>query len=133
MVGQAVTERGFMAEVLAELRAVRRELRELRAVVTATGEPPAGGLVTATELAELLGVHRSYIYEHADDLGAVRLGDGPRARLRFDAARAVAAHKAHKVDADTPPAPSPPAAARRTPGTDRPPARFEPIRAPEAA
>jgi hypothetical protein len=30
-----------------------------------------------------LGVERSYVYEHADELRAARLGDGPRARLRF--------------------------------------------------
>jgi hypothetical protein len=26
----------------------------------------------------------SFVYEHADELGAYRLGTGPRARLRFD-------------------------------------------------
>lgn len=40
-------------------------------------------LVDATTLAEYLGVERSYVYEHAADLGARRLGTGPRARLRF--------------------------------------------------
>jgi hypothetical protein len=41
-------------------------------------------LVDAAELARRLGVERSWIYMHAIELGAVRLGEGPKARLRFD-------------------------------------------------
>lgn len=41
-------------------------------------------LTTAAELATRLGVSRAYVYEHAERLGAIRLGCGPRARLRFD-------------------------------------------------
>lgn len=43
----------------------------------------AGELISATELAQRLGVRREFVYDHADHLGAIRLGDGPRARLRF--------------------------------------------------
>jgi site-specific DNA-methyltransferase (adenine-specific) len=46
----------------------------------------AKNLVDATEVAVYLGVHRSWVYENAARLGARRLGDGPRARLRFDLA-----------------------------------------------
>jgi hypothetical protein len=46
-------------------------------------------LVDARELADVLGVDRDWIYAHADQLGAVRLGKGPRPRLRFDLAGAV--------------------------------------------
>jgi hypothetical protein len=41
-------------------------------------------LVDAATLAGELGVERSWIYEHARELHAIRLGSGPRARLRFD-------------------------------------------------
>ena len=41
-------------------------------------------LVSAAEVARELGVGRQWVYEHAEQLGARRLGDGPRARLRFD-------------------------------------------------
>lgn len=54
---------------------------------------PSGSLVDAAELARRLNVTRDYVYAHASTLGAVRLGDGPRARLRFDpveAERAIA-------------------------------------------
>jgi hypothetical protein len=44
----------------------------------------AGVLVDVKATAAALGVAPSFVYEHADELGAVRLGDGPRARLRFD-------------------------------------------------
>lgn len=43
-------------------------------------------LVDATAVASYLGVQREWVYEHADELGALRLGSGPRARLRFDPA-----------------------------------------------
>ena len=42
------------------------------------------GLVDAGGLARHLGVTRAWVYQHADELGAVRIGSGPRARLRFD-------------------------------------------------
>jgi hypothetical protein len=53
--------------------------------------PDTGALVDARVLAEQLGVARDWVYAHAEQLGGVRLGTGPRARLRFDAERARAA------------------------------------------
>ncbi|MBN8870775.1 MAG: hypothetical protein J0H66_12910 [Solirubrobacterales bacterium] len=41
-------------------------------------------LVSAKVIAERWGVDRRWVYEHADHLGARRLGSGPRPRLRFD-------------------------------------------------
>lgn len=61
---------------LAELVADR--LDERRRAVT--------GLVGVREVAALLGVDTSWVYEHAATLGARRLGDGPKARLRFSLA-----------------------------------------------
>lgn len=46
---------------------------------------PAARLVDAATLARMLGVERDWVYAHAGQLGAVRLG-GPRGRLRFDLA-----------------------------------------------
>lgn len=42
------------------------------------------GLVGPRELAEGLGVSLDYVYSHATELGAMRLGSGPKARIRFD-------------------------------------------------
>jgi hypothetical protein len=44
-------------------------------------------LVDAVEIARLFGRTRSWVYEHAGELGAVRLGSGPRPRLGFSPAR----------------------------------------------
>lgn len=40
-------------------------------------------LVDAAGAATFLDVDREWVYQHAELLGAIRLGDGPRARLRF--------------------------------------------------
>ncbi len=55
-------------------------------VVELLGGPTSGRatLVDAGELARRLKVERSWVYEHAVELGAIRLGGGPRPRLRFD-------------------------------------------------
>ena len=37
----------------------------------------------AGEVARHLGVSREWVYEHVDELGASRIGNGPRPRLRF--------------------------------------------------
>ena len=41
-------------------------------------------LVDASELARRLGIERSWVYSHAIELGAVKLGQGKKPRLRFD-------------------------------------------------
>jgi hypothetical protein len=51
-------------------------------------------LVTAAELAVVLGVSRAFVYDNAEQLGVIRLGSGRKPRLRFDAAIALAAFPA---------------------------------------
>jgi hypothetical protein len=63
----------------ATLRAVARQVAEV------LGRHD-DALLTAREVAARLNVDRSWVYAHAEDLGVVRLGQGPRPRLRFDAA-----------------------------------------------
>ncbi len=41
-------------------------------------------LVNAAELARRFGIERSWVYSHAIELGAVKLGSGSKPRLRFD-------------------------------------------------
>ncbi|MHB8695805.1 MAG: hypothetical protein ACYDHH_31705 [Solirubrobacteraceae bacterium] len=45
-------------------------------------------LVDARSLAAELGVSVDYVYRHQAELGAMPLGDGPKARLKFDLDRA---------------------------------------------
>lgn len=52
---------------------------------------PSPGLLTAAQLAQALNVSRAWVYENAGRLGARKLGNGPRARLRFDLETASAA------------------------------------------
>jgi hypothetical protein len=67
-----------LADLLAERLAVR-----LSGLTPARAQP----LVDAAEIARLHGKTRSWVYEHAGELGAVRLGSGPRPRLAFSPAR----------------------------------------------
>lgn len=69
------------------------------------GSDPPQALIDAGEAAALLSVSTDWIYRHADALGAIRIGSGPRPRLRFNAARLTAA--------PSEPTPQPPAPARR--------------------
>ena len=54
-------------------------------------EREAKGLATAAEVAARLGVGRGWVYANQELLGVIRLGDGPKARLRFDLDRAAQA------------------------------------------
>jgi len=93
----------------------------------ADAPPPTASLVTAAELARRFGLSRAWVYEHASSLGAVRLGDGTRPRLRFDPEQVARALEAPAVTrADTP---------ERRPARRRAPARGDllPVREREAA
>jgi hypothetical protein len=59
----------------------------LRVVELLRGEAP---LLDAAAVGRRLGRSRDWVYRHADELGAVRLGDGERPRLGFDPARVAA-------------------------------------------
>lgn len=63
-----------------DIEAIARRVAEL----LGSGAAVQGPLVDAAELARLLGIERSWVYTHAIELGAVRLGGGRRPRLRFD-------------------------------------------------
>ena len=72
---RAPAELRLLAELIADVLAERGlfERPEARARV-----------LDAAEAAEHLGRDRSWVYAHAEELGAFRYGDGPRARLGFD-------------------------------------------------
>ena len=61
-----------------------------------------GRMLSATEVARRYGVSRSWVYEHAERLGAFRLGTGPRARLRFSAAEVSARVEGLRAAPDAP-------------------------------
>jgi hypothetical protein len=53
-------------------------------VAELVGEPETVQFINAEEVAHRFGVSREWVYEHAEELGAVRVGRGSRPRLRFD-------------------------------------------------
>lgn len=74
----------------ATIEAIARRSAELTleslAPILAT-RPTQTDLVDTTTAAQRLGVSADYLRDHADELGAVRLGNGPKPRLRFDVGR----------------------------------------------
>jgi hypothetical protein len=100
-------------------RAVTLDPESVRAVAHAvvellTDTPPPGRLVDAAEVADLLGVTRSWVYDNAERLGAVRIGDGPRGRLRFNVDRALTAWQTRDPDPEPQPRAPRPRAPRDT-------------------
>lgn len=65
------------------IEAVAKRVAELVAAGTAA---PASRpeRITAEEVSRWWGVSRRWVYDHAEELGAQRLGSGRRPRLRFD-------------------------------------------------
>lgn len=70
-------------------------------IVEHSRSTPEVRYVDAAGVATYLSVSAAFVYEHSDELGATRLGNGPRARLRFDL-RAVDAWAARKANTDKP-------------------------------
>jgi hypothetical protein len=74
---------------------------------------PGETLINAGEVARIVGKTRAWVYDHAGELGAVRLGTGPKPRLGFYPARV---HDHLESVASPPPIPHPtPAPPRRRP------------------
>ena len=71
-------------ERLAELVADR-----LAARLTETTQTVRHELVDAAAIARLTGLSRDTIYARAVELGGIRVGSGPRPRLRFDPGRVL--------------------------------------------
>ena len=65
------------------IEAVAQRVAEL--VAAGTAEPDSRPeRITAEEVSRWWGVSRRWVYDHAEELGAQRLGSGRRPRLRFD-------------------------------------------------
>src|SRR3954467_4604125 len=94
-----------------DIEALARRVAELLRASTSASEP----LVDAAELARILGVDRDWVYARANRLGAVRLGDGPKAPLRFDVRRV----RALLAPGSGQPRPAEPSPERRAPAPAR--------------
>lgn len=69
----------------ASIEAIAKRVVEL---LRAEGSSDAQ-MLDASGIAKRFGVSRHFVYEHAEELGAVRIGKGSRPRLRFDVARSA--------------------------------------------
>ena len=65
----------------AVLEAIAREVAQL---LGRDDQPGGHRLLNARQVAARFNVERSWVYAHAEELGVVRIGQGPRPRLRFD-------------------------------------------------
>jgi hypothetical protein len=92
-----MSRQGGRAAEIAELRRAVEAVETLAATLAeALGVGPRSDvdeeerpaeLLSAAEVARLWGVARRWVYEHADELGAERLGEGVRPRLGFETGR----------------------------------------------
>jgi transposase-like protein len=70
--------------------AVARRVVQLCVGADSDKQRPDGELLTVSEVARRLNVSPHWVYAHKRDLGVIRLGDGPKARLRFHLAAVLA-------------------------------------------
>jgi hypothetical protein len=71
--------------------------RRIAELVTDRVREPFHLLDTQT-VARMLAVSEEWVREHAAELGAIRVGDGPKGALRFDAVRVRAALDRRRID-----------------------------------
>jgi hypothetical protein len=80
-------------------RAIEAIARRVSELLQESAAPVQPRMVSAAEIARRFDVTRQWVYENAARLGAVRLGQGARPRLRFDPARVAASLHAGDVPA----------------------------------
>jgi hypothetical protein len=116
---------------VAVVRLPQDQLEQLAQLVAERLAPArAPQLVDAAELARALGTSRAWVYRNAASLGARRLGDGSRGRLRFDVETARAATACLAVEPSQTPDSGPSAGSRGLSGSRR---RRSPVRSPDPA
>jgi hypothetical protein len=110
------------------VEAIARRVEELLARrFSQTGRTAPRRLLTAAEISEWWGVERSWVYDHAEELGAIRLGTGRRPRLRFDP-DLVAQRLDARATKRRPPTPGRRRNARRSPRTPADPVDLLPLK-----
>lgn len=118
-------------EVFARLDALDAKLDRVLVALN-SGSQEEERLLTVAQLADRLGVSRDYLYDHADDFGAIRLGDGKRSHLRFPSDVVTArltSNRSH--EAESPVVNGETARRKRAPNGTRP--EWRPIHAPKGS
>jgi predicted DNA-binding transcriptional regulator AlpA len=83
-------------QVQAIAQAVADVLAE-RGLVVYAGPSPSARVLKVVEVARLLGRSSAWVYEHAAELGAIRMGRGPKARIGFDVATIEQWKREHQI------------------------------------
>lgn len=78
-------DREPLADVEAIAQAVADVLAE-RGLVVYAGPSGSARVLNAREVSQLLGRSAQWVYAHATELGGIRMGSGPKARIGFDLA-----------------------------------------------
>ena len=81
-------------------------------------ESHVGRHVDTTAVATMLGVSDDWVREHAAELGAIRVGDGPKGALRFEARRLRAALEQRRLARQQTPKSRRPGPTRRVAGVE---------------
>jgi predicted DNA-binding transcriptional regulator AlpA len=74
---------------LPDVRAIAEAVVDVlaeRGLVVYAGPSPSARVLKVREVSRLLGRSAPWVYEHATELGAIRMGNGPKARIGFDIA-----------------------------------------------
>lgn len=125
----------LLADLVAErlVEPVAERVADLLADRIAARPPahPVDGLVDTREIARRFGISRDSVYAQAERFGAIRIGDGPRARLRFDPDRVAEELRGSRA-APAPVAAPAPAPRRRRAATTPSGVPLLPIRSEEA-
>jgi predicted DNA-binding transcriptional regulator AlpA len=68
-----------------------------RGLVVYAGPSASARVLRVREVARLLGRSAPWVYQHAIELGAIRMGNGPKARIGFDLATIEEWKRAHQL------------------------------------
>jgi len=72
-----------------DMRAIAEAIADVlaeRGLVVYAGPNTSTRVLSAREVSKLLGRSTPWVYAHATELGAIRMGNGPKARIGFDLA-----------------------------------------------
>jgi hypothetical protein len=72
-----------------DVRAIAEAIADVlaeRGLVVYAGPSASARVLSACEVSKLLGRSAPWVYAHATELGAIRMGNGPKARIGFDLA-----------------------------------------------
>lgn len=72
-----------------DVRAIAEAIADVlaeRGLVVYAGPSASARVLSAREVSKLLGRSAPWVYDHATELGAIRMGNGPKARIGFDLA-----------------------------------------------